>query len=111
MLVKVSLRGGFGSVNPITHLDDIQVNFHDALLTPAHFNQRSKIYFEALSHKAAHWEEKSVFSSLLRNGGSASGFWMLSFLLTLIILHRFSYGFEIETMMPKEILVFGGNHC
>lgn len=46
--VEMFLCYGIGTVDAITHLDRVQIDFHDTLLRPHELNQRGEIDLEAL---------------------------------------------------------------
>lgn len=40
---------GFGPVDAVSHLDGVKVDFHDALLAPAQFDQDSEVGLESFA--------------------------------------------------------------
>src|ERR1035437_4018577 len=69
---KIFLRGCFNAVNSITHFDDIEVNFHDALFVPNQFDKNGKISFEAFTDIRPLWEKENIFGCLLGNGAATA---------------------------------------
>lgn len=47
--VEVPLSDSIGAIDAVTHLDGIQIDFHDALFRPEDFYQRREIDFKALA--------------------------------------------------------------
>ena len=41
---------GVGSVDAVSHLDGVKVDFHDAFLAPAQFNKDGEIGLESFAH-------------------------------------------------------------
>lgn len=70
--VEIVLGGRFGTIDTRTHLDDVQVNLHDAFLAPECFNQEGVVGLQPLAYPGTARPAEDILGSLLRDGTAAT---------------------------------------
>ena len=103
-MAKVVLCGGFGSVDSVAELDDIQVYFHDAALAPESLYHQGVVGLEGFAEHGAGVRQESIFGRLLADGTAAA-----EAFATLVLLGGYLHLLHVEAVMVKEETVLGIN--
>jgi hypothetical protein len=104
--VEIETRSRFGAINPVTHLDAVEIHFEYPFLAPDNFDKNGKIDLKAFANPAPGRPEKDIFGGLLGDSaGTAQG---LAALLRSI--ERISDSLEIEAEVIDKILIFAADN-
>ena len=98
--MEIVLRGGLGTVNPRPHFNDIQIDFHDALLRPESLNQKGVVGLKPFADPRASGPAEHILGRLLRYSAAAA---MPP--ATLALVNYRVDGNHIEAAVPEEIVV------
>ena len=66
------LRDCFGAINTVAHFDRVQIDFHDALLSPYPFDQDGEVGFYPLAQIGLSGPEEYILGCLLRDCAGAA---------------------------------------
>lgn len=97
-------RGGLGAINSVPHFYTVQIDFHNAFLTPENLDQNREVGFQAFPDVASALPEKHVFRRLLGDGTSSP-----YFLAFLVALERLLHRIEVEAVMGQKRSIFTGD--
>lgn len=100
---------GFGyrlhSVDAVSHLNRIEIDFHNPFFAPYPFDQQGEIDFYAFSYITFRWKQEDILSCLLGYGAGATH--PLSFfrLITCLL-----YLFDIKAVVVEKQIILGSDH-
>ena len=101
MLFRYSLS----TIDAITHLNGVQINFHDALFRPQQFDKGSEIDLEAFTYPATTRPEEYILGCLLGDGRGTE----FLFLRMLTVPFRCMFnGLIIKAVMLHESTILTG---
>ena len=96
----VVLRGGLGPVDARPHLDDVEIDLHDALLAPECLDQEGVIGLQPFPHPGALGPAEHVLGRLLRDGAAAA-----MARAALALLHHNVQRDDVEAVVSEEVVV------
>ena len=105
--VKVNQGSSFGSVNPLSHLDYIQIDLHDTPFAPGKFDKECEINLQSFTKPGPLRPEEDILRGLLRNG---AGSMHPSPFLPVVVILGFLDRIHVEAGMLQEQVVFGSYH-
>jgi hypothetical protein len=73
-LVEMIFCHGIDTIDTRSHLDTVEIDLHDALLAPHHFDEKGEIHLKSLAGPGTARPEEYVLGGLLTDGtGTAVG--------------------------------------
>ena len=102
MLAKEQSTRCINSVHSRAELHDVEIDFQNAALRPCELYEHGEIGFESLAKQAPAGPKVQVLGKLL--GDCAGPAWVLA-----IFPERLRERLKVESMMVRELLVFGRN--
>ena len=104
-LVEMILSHGIDTIDTRSHLDTVEIDLHDALLAPHHFDEKGEIHLKSLAGPGTARPEENVLGGLLTDGTGT-----MHLTATGIILGSTLNGIEVEAMMLEESGILARHH-